>query len=131
MPKLRIFVITGVILALVGWGGMAAVIFLTLPTLGPRWLFYFFLTIALTGTTLPLVGLLNARFPTRPQASGNVVLREAIWIGIFGGLIAWLLRGHVLSTSLAIFLGGGLILIEVLLRLRERSRFKPQGSDNE
>lgn len=123
MPKLKTFVVTGIILALIGWGGWAMVVFFTLPMLGPRWLFYFFLTIALTGTALPVVGLLNARFPTQPPATGNIVLREAIWFGIFGGLIAWLLRGHVLSTSLAIFLGAGLILIEVLLRLRERSRF--------
>lgn len=131
MLQLRKFLLTGFVLGIIGWSGVLAVIFLTLPTLGPRWLFYFLLTLALIGTSLPIVTYLNLRFPGDPPASGGVVLREAIWIGIYGDLLVWLLPGGVLNPALALFLAIGFVLIEIFLRLRERSQWKPKDLDDE
>jgi hypothetical protein len=52
-------------------------------------------------------------------------LRQSLWIGIYGPTLAWLQIGRVLTVALTILLAIGLILIEVLLRLRERSQWKP------
>lgn len=126
MPPLRKFLWTGLILGSIGWGGVLVVVFSMLPTLGPRWLFYFLLTMALVGTSLPFISYLHIRFPGDTPVSGSVILRQAIWIGIYGDIIVWLLPGGVLNPALALFLATGFGLVEFLLRLRERSQWKPR-----
>lgn len=131
MPPVRKVVLTGLILSTIGWAGLAALILFTRPTLGPRWLFFFLFVLALSGTALPIVAFLNRRFPSRPPADGNIVLRQAIWVGIYGSLLAWLQLGRVLNLALIVFLAGGFILIEFLLRLSEKSRWQPKDPTHE
>ncbi|MFU8772449.1 MAG: hypothetical protein ACNA8H_08530 [Anaerolineales bacterium] len=104
---------------------MFALLNYTLPTVGPRWLFFFLGVLALTGTALPAVAYLNRRFPSTPPVTSAVILRQAIEFGVYVSTLAWLQFGRVLNLSLALLLALGLILIEWLLRLRERSQFKP------
>lgn len=130
MYQLRKYLWTGIFLAMIGWGGIIVVVFLMLPTLGPRWLLFFFLTLALMGTSLPIISYLNLRFTSDPPATGGVVIRQATWVGIYGDLIVWLLPGGVLNLPLALFLIIGFVLIELLLRLRERSQWKPKEPMN-
>lgn len=124
-PPVRSFIPSAIILSIIGWGGIFALLNYTLPTVGPRWLFFFLGVLALTGTALPAVAYLNRRFPTNPPVTHSVILRQAIWIGIYVPTLAWLQIGRVLDASIALLLALGLILIEWLLRLRERSQFKP------
>jgi len=131
MPPLRKFFLTGIFLAVIGWTGLAWLFYYTLPTLGPRWLMFFLFMIASSGTVLPLVAFFHRRFPSNPPVDGNVVLRQAMWIGIYCSILVWLQLGRVLTLVLASFLAGGFIVIEFLIRLRERSRFKPQGEPND
>lgn len=135
-PKLApfyLFLWVSLVLCLIGYGGLVFLFFYTLPTLGPRWLFYFLLTLALTGTALPVAYLLNRRFPSTPPVENGVVLREAMWFGVFGSLTAWLMQGDVYTTGLALVLAAGLVLVEFLLRLSERSQWSPErfGSQTE
>ena len=109
----------------IGWGGLLALIITLPPELGPRWLFFFLLTLAFGGVFLPVVYFFHRRFPGKPPVEGGVVLREALWFGVFAGALAWLQLGRMLSPVLGIFLAGMLILIEGLLRMWERSRWKP------
>ena len=113
-------------LFLIGWGGLAAVVIFTLPTLGPRWLFFCLGVLALSGTSLPVVYFFNRRFPSKPPADIDVILRQSIWVGVFGSLLAWLQLGRVLSPMLAFILFAAITLIEMLLRMWERSRWKPK-----
>jgi hypothetical protein len=101
------------------------VIFSQEPTLGPRWMFFFLSVLALTGTAMPLVAVLHRRFPGDPPAPPGVIVRQAIWFGIYLPTLAWLQLGRALSFSLAFLLALGLTLIEWLIRLRERSRWEP------
>lgn len=110
---------------LIGWGGLIALFIYTLPTVGPRWLFFFLCVLALTGTALPITAFLNIRFSSLPPPNSAVVVRQALWFGIFGATLAWLQMGRVLSPTLGILLAVGLVLIEFLLRLGERSQWKP------
>ena len=114
------------ILSLSGWGGLALLILLAVPTIGPRWLFFFLGILALTGTSLPIIYYFNKRFPSEPPVDKGAILRQAIWIGIYGSAVAWLQMGRVLNTGLAVILAGAFILIELLLRLWERSHWKPK-----
>ena len=124
-PSVNKFLPASLFLAIIGWGGLIALIFFTLPTVGPRWLFFFLSVLAVTGVALPLVAFLNNRFPSTPPASTGVILRQALWVGIYFPTLAWLQIGRVLAPSLALMLAVGFILIEFLLRLREKSQWKP------
>lgn len=122
---LRTFFPLSIVLTILGLGGLLLVIFGTLPTIGPRWLFFFLGVVGLTGLSLPLVFFLNKRFPSDPPVEGMVILRQALWVGVFGSTVAWLQLGRVLTGGLALILAGAFVLIEFLLRLFERSRWNP------
>ena len=122
---LSTFLPLSLVLTIVGMGGLLLIIQSTVPTLGPRWLFFFLGVLALTGPSLPMVYFLNRRFPSDPPVEGMVILRQALWVGVFGSTIAWLQLGRVLTVGLALILAGVFALIEFLLRLFERSRWNP------
>jgi hypothetical protein len=124
-PPITTFLPTAIILMLLGWGGFLAVVFYTEPSGGTRWALFFTGVLALTGTALPGVAYLNRRFPSMPPPTPGIILRQAIWAGIYLPTLAWLQIGRVLSPFLALLLGVGLVLIEFLLRLRERAQWKP------
>jgi hypothetical protein len=128
LPSFWMFLWISLILCLIGWGGLVYLIVATLPTLGPRWLFFFLITLALSGTALPVTYFFNRRFPTDPPVEANVILREAMWVGIYGALLAWLQMGRVLTSGLMFILAVGMILAEFLLRLGERSQWTPAPS---
>jgi len=125
-PAVRSFLLAALILILLGWGGLAFVISQTEPSGGTRWALFFTSVLGLTGVALPFVAYLNRRFPSVPAPSRAVIVRQAIWIGIYFPTLAWLRIGRVVNLSLALLLAAGLILIEFLLRLRERSQWKPE-----
>jgi hypothetical protein len=122
---LNTFLPLSFVLTILGWGGILLVVRGTVPTLGPRWLFFFLGVLALTGPALPLIYFLNKRFPSDPPVEGMVILRQALWVGVFGSTLAWLQLGRVLTTGMAVILAGVFALIEFLLRLFERSRWNP------
>ena len=124
-PSVSSLLPTAIILGILGWGGLFLLIQYTIPTVGPRWLFFFLGVLALTGTALPAVAFLNRRFPTVPPATPGMIIREAIWVGLYGSTLAWLQLGRVLNLALAVLLAVGFIAIEILVRLRERSQWKP------
>lgn len=126
-PSTTFYLLLSLFLALLGWGGLAAIIFLALPTLGPRWLFFFLGVVAITGTALPVTYFLNRRFQGDRAAEPYVVIREAIWVGIFGTAIAWLQLGRMLSNTVVLVLALVFILIEGVLRMRERARWRPKS----
>ena len=109
--------------AALGWGGAASVVFLTLPFLGPRWLFFFFLFLALTGTALPLVWYLNRRFTAERFPSEGVLLREALEVASLGVFLVWLQAGRMFTPFLGWVFFGALLAVELLLRIYENSRW--------
>lgn len=126
LPPFRSVLPFSFIIALIGWAGLFLVIITSLPTLGPRWLFFFFMVLALTGTLLPVIYYLNIRFPSVPPIGVPVVIRQACWVGVYGGLLAWLQLGRILSTSIGLAIAIGLVVIEGLIRMRERSRWSTE-----
>jgi hypothetical protein len=120
-----VFFWTSLILILLGFGGLALVIMGAEPTPGPRWLFFFLLTVAVTGLALPVTYFLNRRFPTDPPVDPGVIVREALWFGLYVDVLAWLQIGRVLTSGMILALAAGLMLVEFLLRLGERSAWSP------
>lgn len=86
---------------------------------------------AISGTTLPIVYFLNIRFPSDPPANTSVMIRQALWFAIFFDLLAWLQLGRVLNSILVVVIALGIIAIENLIRLVERSHWQPSTEKNE
>jgi hypothetical protein len=118
--------VAAVLLAISGWAGLFLVVNLSLPTIGPRWLFFTLLTAAVTGTALPFLWLLHRRFDREASPiAGSALLRQAILVGLFASLLTWLQINRSLSLGLAIVVAAGLAAIDFLIRLTERARWWP------
>lgn len=121
--------VVSIILNLIGWIGLILLISFTLPSLFPRWLFFFLLTCAFCGISLPFIFLLHRRFPSETPADMNVWVREAIWVGLFVDLITWLQLGRMLTPARGLLIAIGFVAIEYFLRLREANKFKPKDTE--
>ncbi len=124
-PSFRPYLASMLGLLILGWGGLALVVFTLTPTVWARWLFFALLTLALTGTALPAVWFLNLRFPSNPPAESAVILRQAIWFGVYGAVLAWLEINGVVTIWIALGWALGLIAVEYIVRMIERSRWRP------
>jgi hypothetical protein len=109
-------IVAATVMAVTGWVGLWLLITTTLPTAFPRWLFFVFLYLAVSGTVLPFVRYLNARF-TRSSPASGVVLRQSIWVGLFVVACAWLQIPRVLNPVIALILALSLVVIEWFLHL--------------
>jgi hypothetical protein len=123
-PRVANFLPASIFLFVLGWGGLIILFATTLPTVGPRWLFFFLCVLAITGTTLPITAFLNRRFPSTPPSTYFVIVRQALWFAVYVSTLIWLQMGRVLNLALAVLLAIGLSLIEFLLRLSEKSQWK-------
>ena len=109
------------VLASVGWAGVVYVTTQTLPTAPFLWLFFVVWLTALTGTAIPFAHYLNKRF-AKTMPPDAVMLRQSLWVGLFGASCAWLQLGGALSWVSALLLAAALSAIEGFLILRERSQ---------
>lgn len=124
-PPFFPILLSGIALSALGWLGVAYILLSTDPELAFRWLLFFFITLGLSGTALPLVAFLNRRFPTQPPAVEGILLRQSVWVGLYGCILVWLQQGRILNGVIAFFLALGLILVEIFLRMGERARWRP------
>ncbi|HHH81561.1 MAG TPA: hypothetical protein ENL35_01070 [Chloroflexi bacterium] len=120
-PTYRSLLISALILATAGWTGLLLLVMSTLPTVGPRWLFFFLFTLASTGTSLPFIWMLHRRLRPDSFASPAVLLRQSLMLTAYFELCLWLQVNRSLTLSLAMLLGMGLLAMEWLLGVLERS----------
>jgi hypothetical protein len=125
------FGISSLLLIIVGWGGLYFVITQTLPYVWSRWGFFALSLMAVTGTVLPIVYFSHWRFPEEKPVDANVIIRQAVWFGIYGATLAWLQLGRLVTVYVILGLAGGLLAIEYFIRLREKSRWKPPVSTDD
>lgn len=129
--KFKPFGISSLILILIGWGGLYYIITQTLPLVWPRWGFFVLSLMAITGTFLPIVYFFHWRFPEEVPAETNVIVRQAMWFGVYGAILTWLQLGRLVTVYVILGLAGGLVAIEYLIRLREKSQWKPPLHEDE
>ncbi len=118
-PSFRPFIFPTIFLMLLGWGGLVLLFTFTLPTIWPRWTFFALLVIAFSGTALPFSFLLNQRLLSNGAA---VVTRQAVWVGIYVAILAWLQIGRILNFTVALWFVLGFLGMEYLTQLRERPK---------
>jgi len=117
--------------AFLGAAGTAGVVFLTLPFLLPRWLFFFSLFLAFTGLAVPIVWYLNRRFTPARFPSEGILIREALEAASLGVFLIWLQAGRLFTVFLGWAFFGAFLAVELLLRLFENSRWTPVLSSDE
>lgn len=128
-PAFRPFIFPMLFLAIIGWGGLVALMFFTLPTILPRWAFFALTVMAFTGTTLPVAFIVNQRFLSN---AASVVTRQSIWVGVYVAILAWLQIGRILNFSVALWFVLGFLGLEYLIQLRQRpARRKRQKEDED
>jgi len=123
LPPFGKILVSILFLTILGGGGLAFIFIFFKPTLGPRWMFFFFLTIIGAGIALPFSYLIQRRFANE-VVLGKVLIREGILFGVFLALIAWLQLGRILTNLIVVIIAVGLILLEMLLRMAEKATFK-------
>jgi hypothetical protein len=129
--KFKPFGISALLLLFPGWGGLYFIITQTLPYVWPRWGFFVLALMALTGTVLPIVFFFHKRFPDEKPAEAGVIVRQAVWFGVYGATLAWLQLGRLVTVYVILGLAGGLLAIEYLIRLREKSHWKPPAQTDD
>ncbi len=77
--------------------------------------------VAVTGFMLPLAYFLNKRFSQSQSSHFFVVLRQAMWVGIWIAFCTWLQMNRTLGLGVAILVAGVLVIIELLLQIRTRA----------
>jgi hypothetical protein len=77
--------------------------------------------VAVTGLSLPLAYYLNKRFGRSGSQSFLVVLRQAMWVGIWVAFCVWLQINRSLGIGVAILVAGVLVTVEVLLQIRTKA----------
>jgi hypothetical protein len=112
-------------LFLLGWGGLFVLLYLSLPFVWSRWAFFVFGIMGVTGTALPIVYFFHKRFPGPQPARSNVILRQAIWVGIYFASLAWLQLGRLVTLYVILGLAGGIIAAEYFIRVREMANRRP------
>ena len=121
----RSYLVSTLALILIGWGGIAALFFYSLPFVWSRWGFFVLGIMALTGTALPVVYFFHRRFPTEPPAESNVIVRQSLWVGVYASTLAWLQLGRLVTLYVILGLAGGLIAMEYFIRIREKANRTP------
>ena len=124
-PTIKSILPFTLLLAVPGWIWMIYLTTQTLPVLRNRWMFFAAAVLAITGTSAPLVTYLNRIIKPFGSATFEMIVRESTLIGIYVGSLIWLNKGQVLTIGLALILGVGFLLVELLIRLRSRSEWHP------
>jgi hypothetical protein len=123
--RFKPFGLTSLGLMIVGWGGLYFLITQTLPLVWQRWGFFVLVLMAITGTVLPIVYFFHRRFPGEKPAEANVIVRQALWFGVYAATLAWLQLDRLVTIYIILGLAAGLAAIEYFIRLREKSHWKP------
>ena len=121
----RPYIASTISLFIVGWGSAAFAVFTLTPTVWARWLLFFGGTLGLTSVALPATWFLNLRFPSEPPAGVAIIMRQAMWVGVYGALITWLQQERLVTFWTGLGLAVGLVAIEYLIRMRENARWQP------
>jgi len=124
----RPYIASALSLFIIGWGCAAIAVIKLTPTVWARWLLFFGGSLGLTSLALPVTWFLNLRFRSDPPAGASVIVRQAIWFGVYGALLTWLQQERLVSLWTGIGLAAGLLAVEYLIRMRENARWQPAAN---
>jgi hypothetical protein len=125
ISSFRPYIASAISLFIIGWGCAVIAVFELTPTVWARWLLFFGGSLGLIGLALPGTWFLNLRFPSDPPAGAAVIVRQAIWVGVYGAMLTWLQQERLVNIWTCLGLAAGLLAVEYLIRMRENARWQP------
>ncbi len=111
----RSVLLASILLAAAGWAGLYIILTRTLPTVIPRWVFFFLLVLAASGTSLPFLWLLHRRFDSEPFSPG-LLHRQSLTVSLTAAILTWLQINRSLTVGLGLVIAIGMILVDSLFR---------------
>jgi hypothetical protein len=86
----------------------------------PLLLFFTFMFLGLIASTVPVSAFLNHRFskPGWPERDKIRLVREGVWVGLFGVLLTYLQLVRALNWTIAAVLAGVFVFIETFFLTR-------------
>lgn len=87
----------------------------------PQLLFFGVTFVGLSTATVPVVAYFNYRFsqPDRLQRDKMRLLRQSVWVGLLGVLLAYLQLIRALNWAIAVVLTGIFVFIEMFFLTRD------------
>ncbi|MFN2223410.1 MAG: hypothetical protein PVH65_13995 [Chloroflexota bacterium] len=79
------------------------------------------LLVAVTGLVMPLAFILNRRFGRSGSQRFTVVLRQAMWVGLWAAFCAWLQMQRSLGLGVMFLSAVVLVVVELFLQVRART----------
>jgi len=76
--------------------------------------------LTVTGISLPFTWFLNRRFTRDSAPRPLVIVRQAVWVGVWIAALLWLRANQTFNVPLMLITAGALALVELLLLLRQR-----------
>jgi hypothetical protein len=119
-----VITILAFLLGMASWGGLAYLVTYYVPDSTSVALSLFLVFIAITGTVMPVVHVLNYRFGLKTAADGRGVTdRWQIWrqsslVGLLVVIGLWFQLLRVLSPIVVVLLVGVFVLVEMFFRTR-------------
>jgi hypothetical protein len=77
--------------------------------------------VAVTGFAMPLAFLINRRFGRSNSQRFVVVLRQAMWVGLWAAFCVWLQMQRSLGLGVMLLSAIVLVIVEILLQVRARA----------
>ena len=77
--------------------------------------------VSVTGLMMPVAYVLNRRFGRTGSQRFVVVLRQAMWVGLWASFCVWLQMQRSLGLGVALLSAVVLVIVEVLLQVRARA----------
>lgn len=77
--------------------------------------------ISVTGLALPIAYLLNRRFGKSPSSHFLIVLRQAMWVGLWAAFCVWLQMHRTFGLGVAVLVAAVFAVVELMLQLRSRA----------
>ena len=78
-----------------------------------------------------LLSYINA-FQLKRPPKPNVIIRQSLWVGVYGATLAWLQLGRLVTLYVILGLAGGLIAAEYFIRIREKANRRiPAQTDDD
>jgi hypothetical protein len=79
------------------------------------------LLVAVTGLVMPLAYIVNRRFGRTGSQRFAVVLRQAMWVGLWASFCIWLQMQRSLGLGVVLLSALVLVTVEVLLQVRAKA----------
>lgn len=119
----RTIILVAVVIAILGWAGLAGLVFFTRAPLLVRIAFFILLFIALMATLVPLTFYINNRFVKSGAAYDlRRPIRQSAWVALFFVVCVWLQMIRALHWIVVALLAGVFILLETFFLTHDVSR---------